>query len=723
MREPGEFPIEHYEFGPFELDCRTRQLRRGHEPIALTPKAFDMLRVLVLSGGRVVEKNELLQLVWPDSFVGEDNLTQNIATLRRALGDSPDRPRYIATVPRHGYRFIATVRGRTAEPFVEQQGTPLPQTVSGWRWLAITVSCVSVVAMAALAMDLWRSGGPPIVPVMRFTVGAPEGTTFSPSASLLAVSPDGRFIAFVAARSGEPSRLWIRPLNSVTPRELTGTENALGPFWSPDSRYLAFFANGQLKTVSLLGEPPVALCTVDGQTAPSGTWNEDGVILFTGGPGGVYRTSARGGDVRRVTTIDARAGEVAHVLPQFLPGGKRFVYTVRADAEGSVASWIASASLDSKVQQRLFSASSQAIFAGPDYLLFIRDGMLLAQHFDPAAQQLHDEPSTIPDADRVAWNPATPRGMFSASQTGVLAYRAAVNPELGWYDRGGRPISWIASSSQHHNPALSQDGRRLAVSRHDTAHPIFSLWILDLDHGGLASRLTSHPVWESCAVWSSDDSTIVYERGVPEDGEIYEKTGNHDERVLPYHPRGCPLAVTPDGRFLLYSATRGHGSPGDGLWLMSLTGQEEPKRLTGAWPLRPQASISPDGRWLAYVSDVSGRNEIYVRSFPNGTDVRQVSTQGGVEPQWRADGRELFFLAADKNLTAAPVTPERVLNIGPPTVLFPTDMDPTGRLGIVGRNQYVVSRDGQRFLINQTRPGAAPAPINVVVNWPAALYK
>lgn len=728
---------ECYAFGPFRLNCRTRQLLRDGETIALTPKAFDTLRVLLTRRDRVVDKDELMKLVWPDSFVGDDSLTQNIATLRRALGDPSDQPQYIATIPRRGYRFVAAVREEPVHADDSVVPEPLAATTEAVRatgpmpprwpraWMA--VSAVATLVVTSLTIGYLRLAQPSTPVVVRFAVSPPDGTTFSPSASFLAVSPNGRFLAFLASRPGDETRLWVRSLDSLTARELIGTDGALGPFWSPDSRYLGFFARGQLKKVSLLGEPPGVLCEAPLLGTASGSWHRNGVILFSQ-PKGIYRTSATGGAATLVTSVNRQHGESAHVLPQFLPDGRHFLYTARAEAGGSFDSWIVLRSLDSSDQSQLMIAHSQALYAHRDTLLFLRDGALLAQPFDATRLRLTGDPLPIADAEHVGFNPATPRGMFSVSQTGVLAYRTSAPSELGWFDRAGRPLGWIGAPGFDRNPALSADGQRLAVSRYDPTTATRGIWILDVRRGGVASRFTSRTAWETCPVWSPDDTSIIFARGVPNDGALYEQSSNRamEEHALPHGPRGCPLDWSRDGRYLLYGARPGFGSPGGGLWLVPVSGDGEPQALAGPWPSRPQtpqARISPNGRWLTYVSDASGRSEIYVRSFPDGAaGAWKVSSQGGIEPQWRGDGQELFFLGADKRLMAVAVMTAGAFRTGTPTALFSTDLDPTG-LPIAGRNQYLVTADGQRFLINQPRHDVGPSSVTVLVNWPAALKR
>ena len=739
---------ERYEFGPYRLDCGTRELRRADHVVPLTPKAFDLLRVLVTSEGRVLEKTELITLVWPDSFVSEDSLTHNIGTVRKALGDAPDRPQYIFTVPRHGYRFLASVRRFGPSP--EQPAIDIPDTTpvsasrtlfadrpGATRWTRGPMPAVAAAILTSALLVSWFLRAPTVAPVLiRFIVAAPEGTTFSPSASFLAVSPDGRQLAFLAGRPGEEMRLWVRSLDSLTARELSGTDGALSPFWSPDSRSLGFFAEGRLKTVTLLGEPPRILCDVQPAVAPSAAWSRDGVILFSQG-NTIFRIAAAGGLSSRVTSIDLSRDETAHLLPQFLPDGRHFIYVARGRVEGSRESWIVLGSIEGSEHRPLIRASSQAVYADPGYLVFLADGALLAQPFDAAHRQLQGSPMSVADAGDVGVNPATPRGMFSVSPSGILAYRSATARELSWFDRTGRSHGRIGAAGRDSEPALSPDGRHVAVSRYDPTTSTRNIWILDLGRGSAEWPLTSQLSWATCPLWSPDGARIVFtSQAVADGGQVYEKrvNGTADAQALPQHAAGCPLDWSRDGH-LLYGKARASGSSErDDLWFVSDTGDGVPKPVTGPQLThargpsglagsKPWARVSPNGRWMAYASDMSGRNEIYVRSFPTG-DIGpwQISARGGIEPQWRADGRELFFIAADRQLMAVPVATSGRFRPGAPHALFLTDLDPNG-LGISGRNQYVASPSGEQFLINELRPGAPSPSVTVLLNWTGALRK
>ena len=581
---------DRYAFGAFVMDTGTRELRQDDRAISLTPKAFDLLQVLVASGGVVLEKQALMKSVWPDSFVSEETLTQNIATLRRALGDAAEQPQYIVTVPRHGYRFAATVRivPDTDHSTVESGGANEASRTARTP-MAIILATALVAATGVLALVRGGTARPtPSKPpsglgrdalVARFGIAAPPGTVFNPSASYPAVSPDGSMIAFLASRDAEESRIWVRPLESMVARELPGTAGAFGPFWSPDSRFVAFFAKGALKKVGVSGEPPQVLCEVEMHGTLSGSWNSNGVILFAG-PDGIYRTSAGGGWPTRVTTVRPDLGETVHALPQFLPDGRHFLYTSRLATNGTIDIWIVLRSLDIADDRRLFSAESQAVYTGGDELLFVRNGALHMQRFDIGLLAIKGDPVMIAGVDSIGINPASRRGMFGASQdaaNAILTYRAASPAELIWFDRRGTSLGSLGQTVDW-MPAISHDGRRVAVTRVDPASATRAIWILDVDHPGMASQLTNGR-WDACPAWSPDDTIIVFAKNSPDAPEIFEKTvgGDATARAAPQHAYGCPMEWSLDGRYVIYSAAANAQSPQNGLWLLPM-GRPDPAR-------------------------------------------------------------------------------------------------------------------------------------------------
>ena len=709
---------DRYAFGAFVLDAGTRELRRDDQLIPLTPKAFDLLQVLVASGGVALEKQGLMKSVWTDSYVGEETLTQNIATLRRALGDVAERPQYIVTVPRHGYRFAAEVR--TVPSARHDSAAVGPATLPrDARFTAgIGIGALLVIAAVIAVVVVRARPAPSDRRMTQFEIPAPPGTVFNPSASHPAVSPDGRTIAFLAGRPGEHARIWLRPLESLTARELPGTAGAFAPFWSPDSRFLGFFAEDLLKTIAVSGGAPQVVCEVSATGVRSGSWNANGVILFNK-PDGIYRTSANGGGPTRLTTV--RSGEAVHVLPQFLPDGRHFVYTSQLGAGDAYESWIVLRSLDAADDRRLFSTASQALYAGGDELLFVRSGRLHVQRFDFERLSVKGDPVIVGGLDSIGVNSASARGMFGASHdagNAILAYRAAPAAELSWFDRRGTPLGRFGEIGDR-TPAISHDGTRVAVVRTDGARSTRAIWILDIEHG-VASKATEGR-WVDCPAWSPNDSAIVFARGVPNSGEIFQKSLSDGTEAAAgqQRVRGCPMEWSSDGRYVLYASDANAQSPASSMWLLPMGRIEPPRRLEGTGPAGPrgaQGRLSPNGRWLAYETDGAGRREIVVRAFPDGTRTWQVSTNGGIEPQWSADGKELFFLAFDRKLMSVPVTTEGDFRPGAPVALFQTALDAYG-IPINGRNQYVVSPDRQRFLLKQARPDAPPAAITVVMNW------
>jgi DNA-binding winged helix-turn-helix (wHTH) protein/Tol biopolymer transport system component len=712
-----------YEFGPFRLDLRRRQLLRDDDVVALTPKAFDLLQVLVTHADRVVEKDELMKRIWPDSFVGEDSLTQNVAVLRKVLGDASDSPKYIATIHKHGYRFVACVREireteavatqRAAVALVpppvsipdpaakdDHQVVAVPARWTAVRWVAVVASGAAAL-LGAMAFGL-LSRREPVPAPMRFVVTAPENTTL---ASAGFPSPDGRHVAFIADHGGR-SLVWIRSLESVDAHPLTGTDGVTSLFWSPDGRAVGFFAAGKLKVVNLAGGPPQTLAIISTSNSPTGgTWNADGLVLYSEGRSGLKSIPAAGGAITMVTTLDAVAQETGHQWPQFLPGGRRFVYGIRSANPERNGIYVGS--LDSPEKVRVLASVSRANYA-KGYLVFVQDRALVARAFDPSTLKVSATLQTI--AGDIA------NAGFAPPNEGLLTYLPG--KERGraiWFDRTGSRVGTLETPSEVFAVALSPDERQLAAG--DAVSPTAGIWLFDLRRHsrGLLSTIGNSPVW------SRDGSRVVFassqEHGVL---DLYQKAsfGNEPAELLLNSGHSTwPHDWSPDGRFIVY--TSANPKTKMDIWLLSAADRKPIPYLETPFN-ELQGQVSPDGRWMAYTSDESGTWETYVQSFPVRGHRRTISTDGGAQPRWRRDGKELFYLAADRRLMSVKIQQkldaQGVLEVSDPEPLFQTHI--RGPL-VSSWFEYTVTANGQRFLICETE--RMDPSMTALVNWTATL--
>jgi hypothetical protein len=607
-------------------------------------------------------------------------------------------------------------------------------------WLAAgAVAVTAAIVTAVLAFNPFLRG-PTERPGFQFTISAPEGWILNEASPFTALSPDGRSLVFTAtSRTGERA-VWLRSLDSGAARQITGSEGGTQPFWSPDNQFIFFRTEQGWRRVDSAGGPGQGIGAVDG--AAYGTVNRDGVVIFMieqkifqAVPKGLYRISSTLVPTA-VTTPDETRKEIAHEWPQFLPDGRHFLYVTRAghpDHDGVVNI----GSLDSADRVRLFKADSQAVYAPPGFLVYLRGNTLVAQPFDADALRVTGEPVRI--AEKVDRDGASRRGAFSVSQNGVLAYHPASETQLVWFDRGGGSLKAIAAGT---NPAISPDERQVVVTRREGDGRTSSLWLINLADGN-ASGFTSGPLSDDMPLWSRDGRHIVFKAMREHGPGIFQKSasGAGAEGVV-LAPQGTlsapaqfgvlqpfihPLAWSGDGRFLIYAKSRplttAAGIPQTtlDLWMVPLDGNRKPVPLSQADlesdPPEWGGQISPDGRWLAYVSIETGRHEVYVRSFPSGDGRWKVSPDGGYEPVWRRDGKELFYLAYDRHLMAVAVRSEPAFSLGTPSRVLRTRVSPPA--WAITRNQYAVSADGQRFLVR----GVPSLPITVVTNWTTALKK
>ncbi len=597
-----------------------------------------------------------------------------------------------------------------------QAGVAEPKNAARrWRRVAaVLVGCV--VVLAALAAYLLLQPKKP-GDVLRFSVPPPEGTVFHAYGGYMALSPDGRKLAFVTAdQTNKPRLLWVRSLDSLASQSFPGTELVLLPFWSPDSQYIGFFTlDGKLEKVPVSGGPPQVLC--DAGVGHGGTWNRDGVILFSG-DNKLYRVSDAGGTTMLVAAPDAGRQELFFRSPQFLPDGRHFLFLVTGAASsgnGGVGYYVDTGSLDSSKTERLFGSDSNALYAPQGYIFYISQGTLVAQPFD--ANGLKITGPAVPVGTGVGQDTYN-HGLFSVSQAGVLTFQTApsgvtggrlATNQLTWYNRKGEKLGTVGQPGSYTNPALSPDGTKLAVGVGDMGAR--DMWVFDLKRG-VESRLTFGSGDNLNPLWSADGSRIMFTSSRAGTQDIYEQTANGLGNAGPiYESKDQAKDVddlAPDGRYALYDTRAGiHLTE---VWVLPLTGERKPFPFIQG----RQARFSPNGRYVAYASNETGRNEIYVQTFPEHLGKWQISTDGGGEPAWRHDGKELFYLNVEDKMMAVEVnTDAGSIQASVPKLLFQAQLI----TGFQFRNRYVVSADGQRFLMLSPASETPANPITVVVNW------
>ena len=573
-------------------------------------------------------------------------------------------------------------------------------------WIA---AGLATLAAAALAVGFVRRTPPPSR-VMRFEIPAPEGVTAIDSPR---ISPDGQTIVFNATDSNGRSQIWVRPMNSVSARPLPGTEGTTRPFWAPDSRFVGFFAEGKLKKIEIGGGPPQKIC--DAPTGSDGTWSQDGVILFDGRTADpIYRVSAAGGTPTIAMTPDPKRNETQVAWPEFLPDGHHFLFMAFHLKTGENSYRVGT--LDSKDSTSLAPAQSLVTYAPPGHLLFVRDKTLVAQPFDTARRKTAGE--AVPLAEHVG---ATGLGLarFSASRSGALVYRTGESgSRLVWTDRAGKELGTVGESGDYVDFALSPSGERLLVEINDPGTGKSDLWMRDLARG-TSSRFTFDPGDETSPLWSPDGKTIVLSSNRSGAFDLYSKAASGGTTETPLLSGGDFKFATDwsrDGRYILYQLRT--KKSGFDIWVLPTFGDRKPIPLVQTPFGESKAVFSPNGRWIAFQGNESGRTEVYVQAFPTAAGKWQISTQGGREPAWSADGQQIYYGDPTSHLMVVDVAEKSdTVEAGIPRPLFQARL----QTGVLVRTHYVPTADGQRFLFLAPLGHEALTPTTVVVNWFAEL--
>jgi DNA-binding winged helix-turn-helix (wHTH) protein/Tol biopolymer transport system component len=749
----GNGSASRVQFGTVTLIPDERLLLKDGHPVSLTPKAFDLLVVLAANPGRLLAKEQLMQAVWPDTTVEESNLAYHVFAIRKALGESANSDRYIETVPKRGYRFVAPLRveadGRapdlahdlkleSATGTLErrEQTGPLAGgssdverkvTFPGTRRTGITLrvwlGLAGALAVAALTLPGLGPFANESVPTEPVRFQEPVSGRLAET-GMFSISPDGRRLVYAAEGPDGVLRLWARAMNTLQPVPIPGTEvfTIIPPVvWSPDSRFVAFDPGYVLKKASLDGGTPQSVCQLPG-AAVGGSWNRAGEILVGNAAGGLVRCPASGGVATTVTVADL-SKEERHIFPSFLSDGRHFIYLRLSRTNPEMSGiYLGVLGADSaSVGNRLITTGFGAAFVagtggGPGAIVFARDDALFAQRFDERRLALIGAPVRLADGIGSYLD-----GAFFSVSPKTLVYRAPEpDARLTWFDRRGRELGRVGTPARFSGLALSpNDDRALVTTAAPQGTTNADLWLFDLTRTAIPRRITFGPALEFWPTWSGNDrfvfgsgggSSGVYQQTISGDRQLVFKTGQPE----------IPTSTSRDGRILLFTTITGSATGGD-VWVrIGASGSGSALPFLRGEHDQSQAQLSPDGRWVAYVSNEAGPNDVFVTelrfdsataSVSAGQTIR-ISQGGGFSPRWRRDGRELFYRIPDGSVLAVAVDAERTLRLGTATRLFKVPGAIPG---------WGVTQDGSRFLF--AVPVSQPPPFNVVKDWQATLPK
>jgi serine/threonine protein kinase len=652
--------------------------------------------------------------------------------LREMLGDRTDAPpaltwimqRCLRLDPEERWQSLRDVLFELMELTSDQDRPPTTATTNTpfWRTPRAVVSAAIIAVLTSLgagrfAVSALAEHDSHASPAIRFIASLPTRVPdLSGLSDLAYVSPDGRLLVWVCGRDGK-TELAVQVLATSETTPLADTDGALWPFWSPDSRTIGFFTRGELKTVKATGGPIETIAkAVNGA---GGSWSTRGTILFAPDRGGpIYEVPERGGEPVPVTTLARDRGQRAHLWPVFLPDGRRFVYFASSDDASERGLYLGD--VGTATARWLGTADGAAVWASPRHLLFTRGGMLIAQAVDRSTMTLHGDPYVL--QQRVCGNSGIVPPCFSASDTGVLVYHVArlFRHQFSWFTRAGRQIDIPIEPGSYFSPVLSPDGMRVAIERHDPQTWQLGIWQFDLTRRML-SRVFDNPLPAAGPLWSPDGRAIAFSSSIETRHGIYVMNADSTspQQVLSRSKHVLLTDWSSDRKRMLFQE-RGDATRED-VWLLHVGRADAPTPLLRSRFAERQARFSPDGQWIAYSSDESGQPEVYVQPFPPTGAKWQVSNDGGREPSWRRDGRELFYLSGDRRLMAVPLSLARGFRADRATELFrvPPDAPRENRIS------YAPTADGQRFLVNVAARDPIRRPLfetEIIVNWTATLH-